>query len=389
MGFSVYQSDAAKTSKAGFGRVADVPCIFDTRPGYHRLGNQYLIDRALNVWDPVSNGKNPGPPPGKQALINYAYWLANFLEWAHVRSIDILKCEYTMHVYERYQHEMSQGSWSRYGNPLQSSTINHRVDQACAFLSWLAFKGYRDIFEIPIYKKTVRIGNATSSVAHRGKEVSVRKGKARVNKKYLRIPTDNEIQDWLGRVYKLQGITSGLMCETVLLTAMRRQEVACLRFDFLPENKNHWHINNFDAPKSEQSVLLTIRYGTKGTDYGTNHSDKVGPERSIWIPLTLAERLHDYRARNRSLALKSYVAKGISVADKRRRISESVHLFLNEKTGARIKAKALYDAWTNVDLPFKGWSPHLGRDWWACSVRLRKSKRRNGCIETICDSRAR
>jgi hypothetical protein len=45
-----------------------------------------------------------------------------------------------------------------------------------------------------------------------------------------------------------------------------------------------------------------------------------------------------------------------------------VHLFLDEQTGERITGKQLYNAWTGVELPYKGWSPHLGRDWWACSI---------------------
>ena len=34
MGYSVYRSDPAKTTAAGFGKVAHLPCIFDSRPGY-------------------------------------------------------------------------------------------------------------------------------------------------------------------------------------------------------------------------------------------------------------------------------------------------------------------------------------------------------------------
>ncbi len=34
----------------GFGRVAHLPFIMDSRPGYHRIVNQFLIDLGLGEW---------------------------------------------------------------------------------------------------------------------------------------------------------------------------------------------------------------------------------------------------------------------------------------------------------------------------------------------------
>jgi integrase len=301
--------------------------------------------------------------------------LANFLEWAEIRSIDLLTCEYTTHIYGRYQKEMITGIWSRDARGLAASTVNVRVQLACDFLAWLAHKGYRESFQQPVRIAHVRKDSATSAIGHRGKEVAVRKGKVRRNKRYLRLPNDEEISAWLSRVYKRSGKAKGLMCETILLTAMRRSEVASLRFDFISENPSEWHRNNPDAPRIEQSVRTSIKYGTKGTTYGKDHGDKIGPQREIWIPLDLAERLHEYRMNPRTHALKNLIAAAPNVAEKRRRINDSVHLFLDEKTGSRLSSKNLYDAWTGVALPFNGWSPHLGRDWWACSVLWREIKR--------------
>ena len=176
-------------------------------------------------------------------------------------------------------------------------------------------------------------------------------------------------------MYQHCGSTKGLMCETVLLTAMRREEVACLRTDTLPEHTRDWHISSVDAPRQEQRVLVDIKFGTKGPSYGVNHGDKVGPSRSIWIPLDLAERLHNYREIVRPKALRLFVGKAQGVAEKRKCIAESVHLFLDDESGVRLTSRGLYNAWTSVDLPFDGWSPHLGRDWWACSVLWRELKK--------------
>lgn len=373
--YSVYRSDPAKTTAAGFGKVAHLPCIFDSRPGYHRLASRYLIDRGLGTWDPVTRARSKRKPPGEQSMLNYAHWLANFLEWAEIRQVDLLRCEYVLHVHGRYQSEMLLGTWSRDGEPLSAQTINLRVQQACDYLTWLGDKGYRESFDIPIVERTIKIGSATSSRAHEGKQVSARKGKVRRNKKRLRMPTDEQLRAWLDRVYAQYGKTQGLRCETVLLSAMRREEVACLRVDTLPEDPRSWHINNLDAPYKEQRVLIDIKFGAKGESYGKNHGDKIGPERSIWIPLELAERLHSYRLNERVKALRIHISKAKSLVDKRKRIAECVHLFLHEETGERLTARSLYDAWTGVELPFAGWSPHLGRDWWACSVLLRELKR--------------
>lgn len=375
MGYTVYYSDQALTAAAGFGKVARLPCIFDSRPGYHRLGSRYLIDRGLGIWDPVSHGRRPRPAPTEQTMRSYAHWLANFLEWADLRGVDVLTCEYVTHVHGRYQSEMLRGTWSRDGTALSPQTVNLRVQQACDFLSWLADKGHRSPFEVPVEIRTIKTGGATSSVSHEGMQVAVREGKVRKNKRRLRMPTDEQLKAWLARVYQRCGATKGLMCETVLLTAMRREEVACLRTDTLPERPEDWHISSADAPRHEQRVLIDIKYGTKGPSYGHDHGDKVGPARSIWIPLDLAERLHAYRESARPKALKLLVGEAQGLAEKRKRIADSVHLFLDDESGRRLTSRGLYNAWTSVDLPFAGWSPHLGRDWWACSVLWRELKK--------------
>lgn len=48
-GFTVVYTDEAALVAAGYGAVSDLPCIFDSRPGYHRLGSRFLIDRGLGV----------------------------------------------------------------------------------------------------------------------------------------------------------------------------------------------------------------------------------------------------------------------------------------------------------------------------------------------------
>lgn len=382
MSYKVCYSDPAITTKAGFGKVARIPFILDNRPGYHRLASRYLIDRGLGTWNPETRGKGPrAVRPTKRTIKNYAHWLANFLEWADVRGIDIKTCEYAEHVQGRYQYEMTRGLWSAEGRALQATTVNPRVQQACDFLTWMSDRDEREPFAVPTERVKIRVGGATSAVGHRVKEVTRRTGKARENKRRLRLPTQAELSVWLQSVNAENGGLMSLICETILLTGLRLEEASSLRINTLPEDPRDWHLSNVDAPKSEQQVLVNIRYGAKGPDYDEDHGDKIGPERTILIPLTLAERLHAYRQRLRNPALKKWVSDAANAQERKERIAGAVHLFLHEGTGKRITADNIYRAWKNARLPFEGWSPHLGRDWWACSTLLREIERHEHLLE--------
>lgn len=382
MGYSVYLSNEEITTKAGFGRVAHIPCIFDSRPGYDRVASRYLIDRGTGSWHPLKRlGALMALPPSKKSLENYANWLVNFLNWTEARGVSLVTCDYYEQIFKGYQQEMLEGTWSQSGRPLSARTANSRVQQACDYVAWMADRGLRPAFDVPYQMVRVKMRRATSTVGHRGAEVRVRQGKARQSKRRLRMPTDAQLYPWLQRIETKYGHTKSLMCETVLLTAMRREEVSAFRVDTLPENPSDWHINNILAPESEQSVLVTIKFGAKGKEYGFDAGDKIGPQRDIWIPLELAKRIHLYRNQVRPVSLKKYIKSSSTLSEQMARIKCSVHLFLDEKTGCKITGKQLYNIWTGVELPFKGWTPHLGRDWWACSVLWKEISRNRHLLQ--------
>jgi integrase len=312
---------------------------------------------------------------------NYAYWLANFLEWLSIRKIEAENCNYLEHVYGGYQYEMLSGTWSRDGTPLSPMTVNLRVQQACDFLTWMSDKNLRPPFTIP--KTPNRNYSASGGSGYDHVHLPARKGKVRQVKRRIQMPRESEIARWLDTIYRIYGEASGLMCETILLSAMRREEIASFRIDTLPEDPHEWHINNVYAPVSEQRVLITIRYGTKGPCYGYDHGDKIGPQRSIWLPLSLANRLHKYRMTSRHIGLKIKVAKLRTLPEKRQFIKDSVHLFIDERSGDHISSKVLYCRWKSGALPFKAWSPHLGRDWWACSVLSNEMKNHENLLDKI------
>lgn len=59
---------------------------------------------------------------------------------------------------------------------------------------------------------------------------------------------------------------------------------------------------------------------------------------------------------------------------------DTVHLFINPRTGHRYTGGNIYDIWRSIERP-KGWCPHLGRDFWACSLLWRRIEDQRKLLE--------
>ena len=392
--FSVCYGDAKFLTEQGFGLVATLPFIVDAGPAYHRLGSRYLIDRGLGKWHPHTRGSREVEAPAPQTINNYARWLANFLEWAAIRGVDLYTCSYHQHISGQYKSEMVTGLWSKDGKSLEANTINPRISQAGDFLTWLCDKGYRqNFFEVPFEIKQVRVGSATESHGHRTKEIPVRQGlapKRNGNKKHMPYPNHQAVEEWLERVQTKFGYSYRLICETICLTAVRRAEAAGWRVNTIPIDRSEWTslIANPQAKYEDRTIKADIVFGAKGKSHqgvGRNgevvlldHGDKIGPRGLIHIPLPLADKLHEYltdpRLRPRAMEnlKKRLREQGLTRTEILNRVANTLHLFLDPETGERISDRQLYEAWTGVELPFRGWSPHRGRDWWSCSILMRE-----------------
>lgn len=368
--FKVVEPRSAELHKAGFGRVAHLPFILDSRPGIHRDGSEYLVERGLGTWNPTRPGES-GNYPSAKSIRNYASWLCNFLEWCETRGVDPTKANYVDHINGRYQTDLISGFWGSTGRPLSPRTVNRYVDVATDFVQWMAAKGKRPPVVVPHVTRSFRSNKTSATGDHRLRTHQVRKGRVREAPRALRMPTDFEVDTWLESVYVEKGRTFGLMCETVLMSAARRQEVTCWRVDTLPVDPADWLIVNPMASIKHQMVAVRLRYGTKGRDYGKDHGDKIGPERVIKIPLHFAEKLHAYRSSVRPRLLQKWVTQASGLKAQRNRLADSVHLFLNPQ-GMRESVSGFYSAWKSGQLPYAQWSPHLGRHWWACSTLLQE-----------------
>lgn len=385
-GYNIAYLEAKALQAAGFGHLADQPFIFDSGPGYARLHNQFLIDRALGIWDPKGRGKCRIPlPPSRISMRNFARWLCNASEWAEARDVDLVTADYSTVLIGRYQQEMLKGIWSADNAPLRANTINSRVQIWLEFQMWAADKGLRDPFHVPTVTRTYVAGSHKNSRSHEAKSVESRLGKAKVNKRLLSFPSISEIEEWRQRVQErpIVGPTDALVADLILNTAIRREEAACWRVDTLPLDHKHWHIVNPEEPDEHQSVLVTLRFGTKGRQYGIDeHGDKIGPEGTIHVPVWLARRLHAYRDKERLVALKQKVKKGKTRAAQQQIQQRAVHLFLHPQTGERYTGDQIYTFWSRVQGP-PHWSPHLGRDWWACRYLEERMKQHTELIQRV------
>ena len=365
----------------GFGKVADVPFILDATLNYHQLGSRFLIDRALAQWPKPARAITP------ISLRTIANALCNFLDWCDTRTIDPVTAEYLPVLIKRYQREMTEGIWSASGEGLSPTTVNQRVNIALELQQWAADKGLRPEVEIPTKTITRERGGKGMGGRKETETMEVRRGKLRIPKRHLGMPSEEAVGAWLQRIYAkpLVGATEGLMCETVLETAIRKSEVAGLRRDFLPENTEEWRIVDRSVASKHQMVFVTISYGTKGPKYGADHGDKIGPRQIIKMPMTLALRLHHYRNTERPKAVLVASKKGKGAPEQRRIRDNAVHLFVNPRTGKRYTPSRVYDAWRSVPLPQRGWTVHLGRDFWACTTLWRAMTRQKKLREEALD----
>ncbi len=373
----------------GFGRVAHLPFIMDSRPGYHRIANQFLIDVGLGEWSTGTRGLELAStmPPTKATMRNYAHWLSNYLEYCHARGKDPLKADYKIDLIQSYQGEMSAGSWSRDNSGLAAKTVNSRVDVACMFLQWAVDKGLRELFHIPKVRKTFAIDSRESSGVRITKTVEARRGKIRESKRRLGFPREKEIGAWLSYVRERCPVNC-LIAELIIETAIRRAEAAAWRIDTLPLNPDEWDVVNQDRPIEHQSVGVKLRYETKGRGYGEDHGDKIGPEGDILLPMPMALKLHEYRqkVRPKALTIRLREAKNVREAEAMRK--DAVHLFLRPATGERYTGQDIYDFWTHKSAQRPhGWSPHLARDFWACSTLWKHLEEQKALVESVINNK--
>jgi integrase len=361
-------------SAKGYESIAHVPVLFGSDWSYLRETNRYLRERALLEWMPKDCPEPEtiwlGNPryPTTRTLENIAGQLCNFLEWAEWRDFDWKTLDYTQGIVNGYQADMLSGRWSARAQMLGAGTVNGRVGEACSFLRWAATQMLRGPFTVISGQRSLGVDSGKSSVGHFPQDILVRAGAVRADPKSLWLPTEEQVIQWIRDVCILRGPTKGLMCALILESGIRLQEAVQWRVDTLPLDKNQWLCIG-------DKVQVTLSFGTKGTKRYPGSLE--GPRRIISIPLSLAKKLDDYRSLRRVVLQGKWIqsAKTKEEYQSRRQNAQPARLFFSDFTGRPFSDQALYDGWKNVpSLPYKQWSPHLGRHYWAC-MELLKSQR--------------
>lgn len=369
MSFYLVWPDESRMTAEGFAKVAAIPAVFNSDWAYQEAPSKYMIERALRTYLPPNARKSVEvlTPISTQG---FGESICNFLEWCELRERDWRLLDYKTHIVEGYQKEQSAGLFSASHRGLSPATVNLRVKEACNFLYWAHIRGLREEFDVPTIKVAVHHQNSMLSHGHRLKETEVRVGAVRQKPSSLHMPSRLAVTQWLESIRIEKGVTKHLMAELVINTAIRREEAVQWRVHTLPESKDDWKIVG-------NEVLVTIEYGAKGSKRYNERGDLVGSPRTICLPLAMAEKLHTYRETKRLKYFAAYIKKGVTSEERStRKKLKFEQLFLSDFTGEPVSRQTFYDAWREATrTPYKGWSPHLGRHYWACNELIKELDR--------------
>lgn len=385
MPYFIFWPNKEDMKKSGYGAVAHVPCIFNITGEYSDATSRYLRERALLDWSPRKKtfklAANPRYPT-RISLRTFGDCLTNFLEWTEWRGLDWRDVRYTEDIINGYQEDMLSGAWSVSAEKLSAATVNLRVGEVCNFLSWAGERALRSPFLL--ITKIVQVTSKARWIAN-GKithDVEMRVGRVRPDPKNFDIPADGMVQTWHKAVGIEKGYTKALICELIIKSGIRREEAVEWQIDTLPEDELLWR-----KTTTGDSVVVKVEYGAKGDKRLDEFGEEVGPARDITIPLSLARSIANYRTFRRPGIRSKYAQAANTPEEQKRRSREKERrLFLSEFTGEKISAQTIYNTWTTVTKrPFIGWSPHMGRHYWACKKLidlLREDARRHGIKDT-------
>lgn len=372
MGYQVYSGEPSRLAAAGFAEFARLSFIYDSESRFQRQANAFLMEFSTGKWAVMRNGvRQQLRAHSRKTSAQYARQLANFLNWLEDKQYSALEVTYP-EVLE-FQSEVHKGIWSRDGKPLRTNTSNAYTQTACNYLEWLTEKGFRaplgatyHLVVAPYTNKHTGKKQKAMWVRDRALEPEQRK-----KRKPDRMPSEHEFNEWLDSIRRQHGDFWHLMVVTCIELALRREELVNLRVDDIPDNEADWDIKNPSEMPSRQVMSIRVKYATKGADKDFSLDDKIGPERDVQLPVSLARKLAAYKLHQRAASLEKWIYGANNLKGKEERRKSAVQLFLHPKTGARITGKQFYDVWTSAPLPLPGWSPHCARDWWACRTILR------------------
>ncbi|GAA0567723.1 hypothetical protein GCM10009416_02210 [Craurococcus roseus] len=155
------------------------------------------------------------------------------------------------------------------------------------------------------------------------------------------------------------------MCRNILETGTRLEETALVRAAQLPDP---------DTVEPGKPARMTTRFGIKGGRV-VGDAKRRGKPRTLRFTVTFLRELTNYKDLRRKEALAAFRLRHPGEPS-------PPELFLSERTGEPITPAALYKSWHEyASLPFKGFSPHIGRHTFACLTVMRLIKDEMALIE--------
>jgi len=349
--------DSGQMAELGFSPYAHVPFLLSRDMKYLDEFNRFLRERALGTWHPNNrNGTAFGRVRalGANSASAYADDLKNFASYLETKRLSWTTLTYQQ-LLDTYDVDQSTGKWrSRGKNPLAASTINRRMNTVVEFLLWASDRQIRGEFQIQRSALPQRRAARARSWSS-DSPIDSRVGIHRANPKRLRLPTSEEIEIWLAEVRARHGRARYMAIKFILQTGCRLEETSLVRAAQVPDPQSI----DLDMP-----ARMDIEFGTKGKRNPFD-PDLRGKPRTLRFSRSFLVELHNYKELAREKALKAFRARDEAAP-------LPLRLFLDEDTGRPLSTQAIYRAWkTAVNLPFPGWSPHLGRHAFACYQLLR------------------
>lgn len=327
--------------------IAHVPFLIGADGAYLSEINLFLRERALGTWcaNDRASAYRVAEPLSENSIDAYSRDLENWVGYMEASGTDWRGLAY-QDLLDGYDRAQVTGAWSQRGEPLAAATINRRVDRATEFLMWAAYRDLRRPFILGRRPKRDRSGRRELT------DATTRVARHRQNPKRLRLPEEHEVDAWLADVRARSGATLALCCGVILSTGMRREEVALLRA---------WQVPELESVRPGAPARMPICFGTKGNRQ-VGDQDRKGKPRTLRFEASTLQQLLNYRDLRRPLGMSARRRRGLALTER---------LFVVPETGHEISPDMIYRAWVNSDrLPYRGFSPHLGRHYFACATLL-------------------
>lgn len=376
MTYRLVTPDANQLTNAGYELVAHIPFLIRSDGSYPDLANRYIRARALCEWK-LQLGCAGSPTKSKlrfqtvQSCISLARKMMAFLKWTERKVAKTGAPRNVESITGRdlfiWQDGLSNGSMSISGVPLQPSTINSYVLEACYFLTWLSLvpkTAEGRPLRPPFHVETHQVQINTHSGDHSQKTmrpVDVRIGALDTTPlRELNLPIAPQVDLWL-LAMRARSPVKALMAEVVLSTGMRISEVNSLEVETLPRAEDWKVVAGY--------VHFPIKKGVKGKKV-TPTSNIAVRGRTISMPIAVARKVDEYRNGARELQLRRWIREPEDKAEQVRRSGKKpTLLWLSESSNAPFDSEQLRRVWSDTanriaEFP-RGWSPHDGRRYFA------------------------